>query len=150
MYAVVETEAGVKMPPKTYLHWYEWAGDFLKDAMKGWGLATILILIPVASVAHLSYNYGGRYLEASILKMEKEAAAATAVAVAVTDLTALAKEAQVFQQVVSKEHAQIQQIQTQMLQVLEDAKTRMSKVAEERAEQTTVLRQIHAAIASGT
>lgn len=134
------------MPPKTYTHWYEWAGDFTKEAMKGWGLATILILLPTFGIAVLTYRHGERYFEASIAKMEKEAAAATAVALAVSDLAELARDGAMFQQKVDKEHLAMAVTQLSMLKILEQADERMSGVVKERAQQTEVLKQIHAAI----
>lgn len=31
------------MPPRKYDHWYEWLGDFVKDAMKSWGIAAVIV-----------------------------------------------------------------------------------------------------------
>jgi hypothetical protein len=30
-------------PRKTYEHWYEWLGDYVRDAMKSWGIGVVLV-----------------------------------------------------------------------------------------------------------
>ena len=128
---------------KTERPWYEWAGEYLKEAMKGWGLATILILMPSVLLVHAAYAYGHRYVEASILRMQKEAEASVAVAVAVTELTHITKQGQQFQAQVREDHVQMMRVQNELLSIFLTAKTEMAGATENRELQTKLLQQIY-------
>jgi hypothetical protein len=79
------------MVNRKFDHWWEWAGEFTKDAMKGWGLGALSFMAVLAAIIYLAVMHGGNYLDASAEKMRAEAKSSLVVADAVTKLTAVAK-----------------------------------------------------------
>jgi hypothetical protein len=79
------------MVNKKYDHWWEWAGEFTKDAMKGWGLGALSFMAVLAAVIYLGIMHGGNYLDAGAEKMRAEAKTANVVADAMTKLTKVAE-----------------------------------------------------------
>lgn len=47
-------------PRRSYDHWYEWLGDFVKEAMKSWGLAAVIVGFGMAFV----WWHGGAWVVA--------------------------------------------------------------------------------------
>lgn len=126
--------------------WYVWAGEFLKEAMKGWGLASILVLLPSFALSCLLYTHGGRYLEANITRIQREAEAAVLVAIAVHELTEVSKQTIVHQEIAERERAQQLKLQVETLAALTEARVRMVDVAETREKQSKILEEIRDAI----
>ena len=106
------------MVPRRYDHWYEYAGDFLKEAMKGWGLAAVILLGAGGVVAKLVYSHGGDYIKASCAKMTAEAGAADAVAAAVERLAAFAEAQGEFRAEVKADHARAAESDRQTAEIL--------------------------------
>ena len=79
------------MVNRKYDHWWEWAGEFTKDAMKGWGLGALSFMAVLAAVIYLGIMHGGNYLDAGAEKMRAEAKTANVVADAMTKLTKVAE-----------------------------------------------------------
>ena len=79
------------MVNRKYDHWWEWAGEFTKDAMKGWGLGALSFMAVLAAIIYLAVMHGGNYLDASAEKMRAEAKTANVVADAITKLTKIAE-----------------------------------------------------------
>jgi len=61
------------MVNKRYDHWYEYLGDYVRDAMKSWGLAVVIVLFALAFI----WTKGGVWLDAKA-EAEKTQAKTTA------------------------------------------------------------------------
>ena len=106
------------MVPRRYDHWYEFAADFLKDAMKGWGLAAVLVLGCGVVFGSVIYHHGGDYMRASCAKMTAEAEAAKAVAAAVERLADFAEAQGEFRMEVKADHARTAEADRQTAEIL--------------------------------
>jgi hypothetical protein len=115
--------------------WYVWAGKFLEDAMKSWGVPTVFMMCLVASTGWMAYRHGDAYVEATIESSRAQAEASKTVATAVVELTRLANETQSFQTRASAEHNEI-------LKILNESRQNMIDVGEDRRKQTEILKEI--------
>jgi len=61
------------MVNRKYDHWYEYLGDYVRDAMKSWGLAVVIVLFALA----FTWSKGGVWLDAKA-EAEKTQAKTTA------------------------------------------------------------------------
>ena len=61
------------MVNRKYDHWYEYLGDYVRDAMKSWGLAVVIVLFALAFI----WSKGGVWLDAKA-EAEKTQAKTTA------------------------------------------------------------------------
>ena len=115
------------MAPKKWDHWYEWLGDFTRDAMKGWGISTVIILSVLAVFVYLGVQKGGPYIDAQTAKMLAEAQAARTVSEAVTKLTALTERNQEAMERVRLEHQEFASAFTEAKQMMQGAPARGEK-----------------------
>ena len=99
------------MVNKKYDHWYEYVGEYIKDAMKSWGLAAVIVGVGLS----FAWQYGGSWVETK-MRVDSDMAAAykinaetnKSVADAVTRLTAIADQSVEFQKIVSQQHQELQ------------------------------------------
>lgn len=80
------------MVNRKFDHWWEWAGEFTKDAMKGWGLGALSFMAVLAAIIYLGVMHGGNYIDSSAEKMRAEAKTANVVADAIKKLTVIAEK----------------------------------------------------------
>lgn len=123
------------LPQPHHQPWYVWAGGYLESAMKSWGVPTIFMLSMVGFVGWVAYRHGDQYIEAMIENSKAQAEASKTVAGAVVELTLLAREAQVFQERVSKEHLL-------MIDILDSNAKSLTDVTGDLKAQTKFLEQI--------
>jgi hypothetical protein len=130
------------MVPKRYEHWYEFAADFLKEAMKGWGLAAVILLGAFALACTLTYQHAGAYMKAATAKMVSEAETQRTVAAAVVRLTEIAEITVDWQHLARSDHERMEQT----LGSLDDL---LKRDQNERERQTSLLSEIRDAIRNG-
>jgi hypothetical protein len=51
------------MMGRKYDHWWEWGGDFIKDAMKGWGLGALFFLTLLGVGSYLGAIKGREWID---------------------------------------------------------------------------------------
>lgn len=114
-------------PQKRYDHWYEYVGEYVKDAMKSWGLAVVIVGFGLAFI----WWHGGAWV---IAKAEAERTQAKttadlsetmlllsqAQARAETRINDADKRTEVFCAQVTKEHAEAANALRQLLTILSD------------------------------
>lgn len=78
-----------------------WWADYLKEAMRSWGLAVVIVLVPLLLVSFLAYSRGGQWIDAKLssekAKLDIEASNANTnatVAQVVQDLASELKQTQ--------------------------------------------------------
>lgn len=91
------------MPPVEKLPWY---ASYLKEAMKGWGLASIIILTCLILTSVFFYQHGSMWIETKIEVERSNAQTAKSVAAAVTKLADVADKTIIFQDQVNRQHIQ--------------------------------------------
>lgn len=64
------------MVTRKYDHWWEYAGDYSKDAMKGWGLGALFFLALLGTFVYLSVTKGKEWIDSRIKTDQDNASAA--------------------------------------------------------------------------
>ena len=106
------------VPRKPPSDWYVFTAEWVERAMKGWGLAAVILLGAGCIFGSLAYSHGGDYIRASCAKMTAEAGAANSVAAAVQRLADFAEAQGEFRVEVRADHDRAAEADRQTAEIL--------------------------------
>lgn len=112
--------------------WYVWAGHFVENAAKTWGVPAVALLSIFALLVYFGYRHGDAYIAATIEASRAQTESSRVVADAVIELRNLTVQSQSMQQKVvdqqeftSRTLIQIQQQMSEQNKVLQRLVERM-------------------------
>jgi len=82
----------------TSVQWYVWTGEYMKDAMKSWGLPTVIVVWMLTMTSMFMWKHGDAYVASALAAAAAQSGAAQVMADSVTELAKTTRELRQFQE----------------------------------------------------